>query len=209
MNKKVLYFLIAVAVVCVILFLYKHEENYTEMDDMIEEEDENDHEVLASGMAKFSLYLVPEIQPKLTKEARKYGGFHITLFPSQTKPANYSIVKAMQDFKMSNEPWNLMRPNIHISFKNVPSKNLRLMHTLGGQTINKLKKFLQTNASGQAHWNRPWGPAHLTLGTLKPHDQADPADFTHQTTWYVQLVLKSGKNKGWLRNERVQLFAAR
>ena len=47
----------------------------------------------------------------------------------------------MRNFKTTNEPWNLMRPSIKISYKDAKSKNLKLMYTLGGQTIEKLKKY--------------------------------------------------------------------
>ena len=202
--------LLGIAIVCLIIYLYKTEETYINLDDypLEDEEDADIESYTPPGMGKFSLFLVPGIQPKSTHESRKYGGFHITLFPSQLRPENYSIVDAMRNFKTTNEPWNLMRPSIKISYKDAKSKNLKLMYTLGGQTIEKLKKYLQSNNTGQAPWIRPWGPAHLTLGNLNPKDQADPADFLHQDTWYVQLVRKDGKNRGWPKNERVRLFSA-
>jgi hypothetical protein len=209
-HKTILYILLAIAIVCVILYLNKREETYVDfgLEDGDEEEDIAFEDYTPPGMATFSLFLVPGIQPKSTHESRKYGGFHITLFPSQLRPENYSIVEAMRNFKTTNEPWNLMRPSSKISFKDAKSKNLKLMYTGGGQTIEKLKKYLQTNNTGQAPWIRPWGAAHLTLGTLSPKDQANPEDFLHQDVWYVQLVRKDGKNRGWPKNERVRLFSA-
>lgn len=176
-----------------------------EQSNVVDVEDNRLLELGDTSTAKFSLFCVPAIQPPLTHEAKKYGGFHMTLFPSQNMPVNYSIVRAMQGFAINtNQQWNLMLPGITTKVKQVTSKNLVLMMVYGAQTINTLRTYLQTSAGGS--WTKPWGSNHVTLGSIDPPDQAKPEDFTHQTTWYVQLVRNPGHH--WLPNERVLLYIA-
>lgn len=158
-----------------------------------------------SNMAHFSLFCVPAVQPTPeTAEAKKYGGAHMTLFPDQLMPKNYSIVNAMQGFSMTQTQWNLTLPGITTKVKNASSKNLVLMMVYGASTINTLRTYLQTSAGG--NWTKPWSSNHVTLGTIDPDDQYVPSDFTSQPLWYVQLVRNPGHH--WDPNERVVLYVA-
>ncbi|HSW76983.1 MAG TPA: hypothetical protein VLG50_08045 [Candidatus Saccharimonadales bacterium] len=212
----IVFILFIVAIIILIIYLVHQPSNKDDIkddiigaDDDIEETDVIDAEPLPieldlGGTTKYSLYCVPAIQPPLNKEAKKYGGYHMTLFPSQSMPSNYSIVNAMQGFRMNNTQWNLQLPGITTKVKQAKSKNLVIMMVYGASTINTLKNYLQTSAGGS--WTKPWGSNHVTLGTIDPPDQAKPEDFTSQTTWYVQLVRNPGHH--WLPNERVLLYIA-
>ncbi len=168
-------------------------EEDVELTDVVEEDD--------ASSTKYSLYCVPAVQPPLTKEARKYKGYHCTLFPSQKLPNNFNLNEAMENFKTNNTQWNLTLPGITTKVKDAKSKNLAIMMIYGATTLNTLRTYMQTLG-----WVRPWGSNHLSLGTLDPHDQGDPDDFTHQSTWYVQLVRNPGHH--WLPDQRVLLYVA-
>lgn len=158
-----------------------------------------------SNKAYFSLFCVPAVQPTPeTAEAKKYGGAHMTLFPSQLMPKNYSIVNAMNGFAMNQTQWNLGLPGITTKVKNATSKNLVLMMIYGASTINTLRTYLQTSAGGG--WTKPWSSNHVTLGTIDPDDQYTPSDFTKQPLWYIQLVRNPGHH--WDPSERVALYVA-
>src|SRR4029079_6678407 len=164
--------LIVLGVLLVVMHNQKTDNNEVLDEELIEDVDEMTNVVdfpmfteLGASTTKFSLYCVPEIQPPLTREAKKYGGAHCTLFPSQYMPSNYSIVEVMKNFRMSNTPWNLMLPGITTKIKEAKSKNLLIMMIYGAQTITTLKNFLQTATGGS--WKNPWGSFHLTLGNLE------------------------------------------
>ncbi len=202
MDNTTIAIIIAVVIVVIIIvvalvFILMPKTNTHEelIEDDIEQSDVADIE---STEARYSLYVVPAIQPSLTREAKKYSGYHITIYPSQSLPEGFDLHEAMQEFKMTNQQWNLTLPGITTKVKEAKSKNLVLMMINNAKTLDSLKKFMGTKG-----WQRPWGAPHLTLGNISPPDQAKPEDFIHQTTFYVQLV--RSPNHHWDKDQRVIL----
>jgi hypothetical protein len=168
-------------------------------------EDYNLYPSLNLNTLKMALLFIPANQPPLNPEAKKYRGFHITCFPTQTMPADYNLVEVMKGFNFNNNHWTLTKPGISTKLKKATSKNLLLMMIYGSKTLPKIQKYLLTQG-----WSRPWPSWHITLGNLDPPNAADPQFFINQTSWYIQLVINSGpvKNRGWPINQRVLLQLA-
>ena len=160
---------------------------------------------MESSTKQCSLYCVPFPQPlPETAEAKKYGGAHMTLFPSQKIHANFDLNAVMSRFAMTSTPWNLKLPGITTSIVEAKSKNLVLLMVHNANTINALRKFMEKPENGG--WVKPWSSNHTTLGEINPHDQYKPEQITSIDTWYVQLVNHTGEH--WPTSQRVQLYVA-
>lgn len=156
-----------------------------------------------SNTAIYSILVVPIFQCPMSKEAKRHGGYHITMFPRQEKARDYSLIDTMKNFKMEDTRWNLQKPGITTKIVKSNSKNLTIMMIYGSKTLKKLKAFLMSPEGGS--WIKPWGNPHVTLGNLDPSDIGDPSDFKKEKWWFVQLQ-KNGKE--WVHDQRVLLRVA-
>jgi hypothetical protein len=143
------------------------------------------------------VYVIPEKQPPFNVQAMLYGGYHITIFPTHTLPADYSLREAMVGFPMTSTPWRLPK-DVQVRDKFI---------YIESPTITKLiDHLLKPNGV----WERKWLPTHLTLGS---NDQSLVKSFMDEDVWYVQLVEKRKQPDGssryiWLKRETVRLYEA-
>lgn len=158
----------------------------------------------------YLLYVVPETQPPPGAMARRYGGYHITIFPSNSiEEEDYTIEPLMERFSKicTRTRWVPRLPRYHetegLYFMDIDSDTLGdLMITF--QELDSRWSVPQTYTTRH----------HLTLGIKNDSSNPPPRGlfslFEREKNWNVQLVRKwidGGKLRyDWIEGETYPLF---
>lgn len=161
-------------------------------------------------MSTYLLYVVPETQPPmLSRMARVYGGFHVTIFPSNViGDEEYTIGPMMREFTA-----------LCTRYRWAPSRTFR--YDSGGLSFmgiesESLRELMRWFSMKDPRWAVPLLPTehhHLTLGdkgASHPCAQTLYNMFMHEPRWNVQLVRKTvvgGRpHYEWVQGETYPLF---
>jgi hypothetical protein len=158
----------------------------------------------------YLLYVVPETQPPPGAMARRYGGYHITIFPSNVfDEKDYTIGPIMEEFTRigTRTHW---KPRFS---RYRESKDLQFMD-INSDTLGDLMITFQEMDS---RWSVPQTYTtrhHLTLGIKNDESNPSPrglfSAFERERNWNVQLVHKrvvGGKLiYEWVEGETYPLF---
>eukprot|EP00049_Salpingoeca_infusionum_P004107 m.74897 g.74897 ORF g.74897 m.74897 type:complete len:179 (+) comp12419_c0_seq1:121-657(+) len=162
------------------------------------------------------LYAVPATQPALSSQAKIYGGYHITLYPTHTLPANYSLKEEMASYPKGDSRFTLQADAKQHSQYGI--------NFLDGDhpTLHAVLQHLGQRGSWNAE--RMWLPLHMTLGQKDaciPGGEPVSADelseiMRREPEWFLQLVEKCPRvpvprsktdyEYRWLPQERIPLF---
>lgn len=161
-----------------------------------------------TGTEQYALWVVPGVQPHLSSAVKKFGAYHIELFPLQHLPSSFNLEKVMLHFPADvSRRWNLMLQSISVNVKHTKFHRA-LMTIKGASTITALRQYfasLGLQNPNHDHVSKAASMNYMLLGSDDPYDQAKPSDFTYQTQWYVQLV--EGPTYHQVVGQRVMLYA--